>query len=91
MAYTLNMTALMIFPRQDVEIYTLTTTTNESLIQWNYVTIPVPNRTLNCLIDFVITHCGLGGILLMILSLLVKVFHNPVHLLMMNSTLVLIM
>ncbi|XP_065885986.1 uncharacterized protein [Dysidea avara] len=46
MAYTLNMTALMIFPQQDVEIYTLTTTTNESLIQWNYVTIPVPNRTL---------------------------------------------
>jgi len=46
MAYTLNMTALMIFPQGDVEIYTATTAMNESLIQWNYITIPVPNRTL---------------------------------------------
>jgi len=46
MAYTLNMTGLILFPQSDQVIFMPTATMNESLIRWNYVTIPVPNRTL---------------------------------------------
>ena len=46
LAYTLNMTAFMIFPQGDQAIFAPTTTMSESLIRWRYVTISAPNRTL---------------------------------------------